>query len=66
MSINVTVKARKNEGEKSLLRRFNKAVAANGVLGAARRKRWFISRSESRRLDRKRAIRRIARRKAKK
>ena len=66
MSINVRVTARKNEGDKSLLRRFNKAVASNGVLGAARRKRWFVSKAETRRLDKKRAIRRLERRRRKK
>jgi small subunit ribosomal protein S21 len=61
----VTVYAREGEGDKSLLNRFNKKVARSGILSDARNKRWFISKSEQRRLAKKKAIRRIQRKKEK-
>jgi small subunit ribosomal protein S21 len=44
------------------LKRFRKKVVKSGVLSTVRRKRWFVSRSELRRIERKKAIRRIKRR----
>lgn len=32
-----------------------------GVLGVVRRKRWFVSKSETRRIERKKALRRMRR-----
>ncbi len=57
-----TVTLRPNESQESLLRRFRKKVMKNGVLSAVRRKRWYISKSELRRIEKKRAIRRARRR----
>ncbi|MER3459319.1 MAG: 30S ribosomal protein S21 [Chloroflexota bacterium] len=57
-----TVTLRPNESQESLLRRFRKKVMKNGVLSAVRRKRWYISKSELRRIEKKRAIRRSRRR----
>jgi small subunit ribosomal protein S21 len=37
-------------------------VVKSGVLSTLRRKRWFISKSELRRVEKKKAIRRIKRR----
>jgi len=45
-----------------LLKRFRKKVVKSGVLSTVRRKRWFISKSELRRVEKKKAIRRIKRR----
>lgn len=53
-----TVDLRSNESQEQLLRRFRKKVAKGGVLSAVRRKRWFVSKSELRRIQRKKAIRR--------
>jgi len=53
-----TVDLRSNESQEQLLRRFRKKVAKSGVLSAVRRKRWFVSKSELRRIQRKKAIRR--------
>ncbi|MEN8173218.1 MAG: 30S ribosomal protein S21 [Chloroflexota bacterium] len=58
MRILTTVDLRSNESQEQLLRRFRKKVAKSGVLSAVRRKRWFVSKSELRRIQRKKAIRR--------
>ncbi|MBE9479202.1 MAG: 30S ribosomal protein S21 [Chloroflexi bacterium] len=60
-----TVVIRPNESQEQLLKRFRKKVAKSGVLSAVRRKRWFISKSELRRIQRKKAIRRLKRRQRK-
>jgi len=49
---------RPNESQEQLLRRFRKQVVKGGVLSTIRRKRWFISKSEMRRIEKKKAIRR--------
>jgi small subunit ribosomal protein S21 len=48
------------------LKRFRKKVAKSGVLSAVHRKRWFVSKSEVRRIQKKKAIRRHRRRMYKK
>jgi len=53
---------RSNESQDQLLKRFRKKVVKSGVLSTVRRKRWFISKSELRRVEKKKAIRRIKRR----
>jgi small subunit ribosomal protein S21 len=57
-----TVTLRQNESQDQLLKRFRKKVAKSGILSTVRRKRWFVSKSELRRIDRKKAIRRFKRR----
>lgn len=57
-----TVTLRNNESQEQLLRRFRKKVAKSGILSTVRRKRWFISKSELRRINKKKAIRRMKRR----
>jgi len=57
-----TVVLRPNESQDLLLKRFRKKVVKSGVLSTVRRKRWFISKSELRRIEKKKAIRRIKRR----
>jgi small subunit ribosomal protein S21 len=52
------VSVRPNESQQSMFRRFRKVVTRSGVLSEVRRKRWFISKSEQRRMDKKKAIRR--------
>ncbi|NLN69840.1 MAG: 30S ribosomal protein S21 [Chloroflexi bacterium] len=52
---------RQNESQEQLLRRFRKQVVKSGVLSTIRRKRWFISKSELRRMEKKKAIRRSIR-----
>jgi small subunit ribosomal protein S21 len=59
------VTLRPNENQESLLRRFRKKVTNSGVLSTVRRKRWHISKSELRRIEKKKAIRRSRRRQRK-
>ena len=56
------VNLRNGESQDSLLKRFRKKVVKSGVLSTVRRKRWFVSKSEQRRMEKKKAIRRINRR----
>lgn len=56
------VKLRPNESQQQLFRRFRKAVTSAGTLSDVRKKRWFISKSEERRIAKKKAIRRARRR----
>ena len=56
----VTIKP--NESPEELLRRFRKKVMRSGRLASVRQKRWFVSKSEVRRIEKKKAIRRIRRR----
>jgi len=56
-----TVILRPNESQEALLKRFRKKVAKSGILSTVRRKRWFVSKSELRRIQRKKAIRRLKR-----
>jgi small subunit ribosomal protein S21 len=53
---------RQNESQDQLLKRFRKKVVKSGILSTVRRKRWFVSKSEQRRMEEKKAIRRIKRR----
>jgi len=61
VSILARVVLRPNESQEQLLRRFRKQVVKDGVLSTLRGKRWFISKSEQRRIDKKKAIRRARR-----
>jgi small subunit ribosomal protein S21 len=56
---------RQSESQDQLLKRFRKKVVKSGVLSTVRRKRWFVSKSEQRRMDDKKAIRRLKRRQVK-
>lgn len=56
---------RPNESQEMLLKRFRKKVTQSGILSTVRRKRWFVSKSELRRIQRKKAIRRLKRRQRK-
>lgn len=51
-----------NESDESLMRRFRKKVVKAGVLSTVKRKRWHISKSELRRIQKKKAMRRVRRR----
>jgi len=56
------VTLRPNESQDGLLKRFRKKVVKSGVLSTIRRKRWFVSKSELRRVEKKKATRRVKRR----
>jgi len=55
------VNLRNGESQDQLLKRFRKKVVKSGVLSTVRRKRWFVSRSEQRRMEKKKAARRSKR-----
>ena len=59
-----TVFAKSGESPENLLKRFRKEVTKSGVLSDARKKRWFVSKSEQRRIDKRKAIRRARRKQA--
>jgi small subunit ribosomal protein S21 len=59
------VELQSGESQEQLLKRFRKQVAKDGILSTVRRKRWYVSKSELRRIQKKKAIRR-ARRKQRK
>lgn len=61
----MSVNLRSGESQAQLLRRFRKAVMRSRILSKVRRKRYFISRGEKRRIERKKSIRRIQRRQRK-
>jgi small subunit ribosomal protein S21 len=56
------VKLKDGESQQQLLRRFRKKVTRSGVMSEVRKRRWFVSKSEQRRMDEKKAIRRIRKR----
>lgn len=60
-----SVKLKPGESQEQLLRRFRKRVTNAGILSTVRRKRWHISKSELRRIEKKKAIRRSRRRQRK-
>ncbi|MEK7326443.1 MAG: 30S ribosomal protein S21 [Chloroflexota bacterium] len=55
------VNLRPNESQDQLLKRFKKKVMKSGLLSTLRNKRWFVSKSETRRMEKKKAIRRLRR-----
>jgi small subunit ribosomal protein S21 len=57
-----SVVLRSGESQQDLLRRFRKKVMRAGVLRDAKRKRYFVSKSEQRRIAKRRALRRERRR----
>jgi len=56
------VKLRDGESQEKLLRRFRKVVTRSGVLSEVRKRRWFVSKNEQRRMEEKKAIRRYKKR----
>jgi len=62
VNVLTVVVIRPNESQDGLLKRFRKKIVKSGVLSTVRRKRWFISKSELRRVEKKKAIRRLKRR----
>lgn len=48
---------RDGESQQKLLQRFRKKVTRSGVMSEVRKRRWFLSKNEQRRMDKKKAIR---------
>jgi small subunit ribosomal protein S21 len=61
----MTVRLRPGESQESLLKRFRKKVSKSRILSEARKKRWFVSKSEQRRIAKRKGIRRARRRQRK-
>jgi small subunit ribosomal protein S21 len=61
----MTVRLRPGESQESLLKRFRKKVSKSRILSDARKKRWFVSKSEQRRIAKRKGIRRARRRQRK-
>ncbi len=59
-----TVRRMPNETDESLMRRFRKKVTKAGVMSTVRRKRWHVSKSELRRIQKKKSMRRMRRTKS--
>lgn len=59
------VELKRGESQGSLLKRFRKQVSRDRVLSTLRRKRYFISKSEERRIALRKAIRRERKRQRK-
>ena len=57
----MSVSLRPGESQDALLNRWRKEVTRAGVLKALRKKRWFVSRSEKRRIAKTKAIRKARR-----
>jgi len=57
----LSVDLRDGESQESLLKRFRKEIVKTRVLSTYRKKRWFVSKSEQRRLAKQRAIRKARR-----
>ena len=62
----VRVERRMGESEAQMFRRFRKRVMRSQTLSALRKKRWFISKGEQQRIDKKKGIRRALKREQKK
>jgi len=58
----VTVVLQPGESQESLLKRFRKEVTNAQILSEVRRRRWYVSKSELRRIKKKKGIRRAKRR----
>ena len=58
----MTVRLREGESQEALLKRFRKKVTEGGILTVVRRRRWFVSKSEQRRIRKAKAIRRARQR----
>ena len=57
---------REGESQQKLLQRFRKKVTRSGLMSEVRKRRWFVSKNEQRRMDDKKAIRRLKKRARKK
>ena len=59
----MSVSLKPGESQDALLKRWRKEVAKAGTLKSLRKKRWFVSRSEKRRIAKAKAIRKARRKK---
>ncbi len=57
----MSVELRPGESQEALLKRFRKEVVRDRILSTYRKKRWFVSKSENKRLAKQRAARKARR-----
>lgn len=57
----MTVELKSGESQESLLKRFRKEIIKTRILSTYRKKRWFVSKGEQRRIAKQRAIRKARR-----
>jgi small subunit ribosomal protein S21 len=57
----VRVELRPGESQEMLLKRFRQEVTREKILSEIRKRRWYVSKSEKRRIDKAKAIRRARR-----
>ncbi len=57
----MSVELRNGESQESLLKRFRKEIIKSRILSTYRKKRWFVSKGEQRRIAKQRAIRKARR-----
>jgi small subunit ribosomal protein S21 len=57
----MSVDLKAGESQESLLKRFRKEIIKARVLSTYRKKRWFVSKGEQRRIAKQRAIRKARR-----
>jgi small subunit ribosomal protein S21 len=57
----IRVERKSDETDEQLLRRFRKKVAYSRMMSEVRRRRWHVSKSEVRRIQKKKTIRRAKR-----
>ena len=57
----MSVELRAGESQESLLKRFRKEIIKTRILSTYRKKRWFVSKGEQRRIAKQRAIRKARR-----
>lgn len=56
---------RDGESQQKLLSRFRKVIIRSGVMSEVRKRRWFVSKNEKRRIEKKKAARRLRKREQK-
>jgi small subunit ribosomal protein S21 len=61
----VRIEKRPGENEAQMFRRFRKRVMRSQLLSTVRKKRWFVSKGEQRRIDQKKGIQRAQKRQRK-
>jgi len=61
----VSVVLRNGESQRHLSMRFRKKVIRSGIFGEVRKRRWYVSKNEQRRMEKKKAIRRFKQQKEK-
>jgi len=62
----VKITKKPGESEVQMFRRFRKRIMRSNIMSSVRKKRWFVSKGEQKRIDKKKGIRRAQKRLIKK